>query len=406
MTADREQVVALLGAMPGAERLLEALADRHDVHLVGGPVRDLLLGLEPQDIDLVVEGDAVTVARIVAERLGGELRVHERFGTATVAAGELVFDLASARSELYPRPGALPDVAPASLWDDLHRRDFTINSAALALAAPERGTITALPQTRDDLDAGVLRVLHDGSFRDDPTRLVRLARYAARFGFAIDPHTEQLARDAVEGGALRTVSGPRIGHELLRLLADDRAIDALAILAELGVLRALGPGLALDRTLAERLPGGELRSARPLALLACCARASDGDELGAWLDSLGLTAGARDAVLAAAHETGELVTRLRAAQAPSRIARLLRGRPPEVLAVAAALSAEEPVRRWLDELRAIQPDIGGEDLLGAGMAESPALGRALQAAWDAKLDGRAPGRDEQLEVALRVASEQ
>ena len=178
--------------------VLTALRDEPRAWVVGGAVRDLLLGREPGDLDIVVEGDAAAVARRAAARLGGEVLVHERFGTATVRAGATAFDVASARRETYARPGALPDVeAGATLADDLARRDFTVNTFALRLSD---GALTAWPGAEDDLRARVLRVLHDGSFRDDPTRLIRLARYAGRLGFAVEPRT---ARARGGGGRRR-----------------------------------------------------------------------------------------------------------------------------------------------------------------------------------------------------------
>src|SRR5690242_2407442 len=194
----REDLIEALGPHPA----LRALAGEPGVHVVGGAVRDLLLGAVPHELDLVVEGDAAAVAAHAAERLGGRAVVHERFGTATVQTPAATFDLASARTERYPAPGALPEVRTgASLAEDLARRDLTINAIALALAD---ATLTEWPGALDDLAAGVLRVLHDGSFRDDPTRMLRLARYAGRLGFAPDPHTDELLADAV--GAVGTVS--------------------------------------------------------------------------------------------------------------------------------------------------------------------------------------------------------
>ena len=147
------------------------------MYVVGGAVRDALLGQVPRELDLVVEGDAVPVARRAAERVGGALTVHERFGTATVLTDGFAFDLAGARRERYPRPGALPEVElGASIEEDLARRDFTVNAMAVPCSTATR---TDWPGAREDLEAGVLRVLHDRSFVDDPTRMLRLVRYAA-----------------------------------------------------------------------------------------------------------------------------------------------------------------------------------------------------------------------------------
>ena len=168
------------------------------MYLVGGAVRDLLLGGRPLDLDLVVEGDAAAFAA----SLGGELKVHDRFGTSTVTLDGFSYDIARARRETYAHPGALPDVAPAPLAEDLERRDFTVNTLALALAGDRAGELHSVPPALEDLDARRLRVLHDQSFIDDPTRLFRLVRYATRLGFEIEPHTRALAERAIAGGAL------------------------------------------------------------------------------------------------------------------------------------------------------------------------------------------------------------
>src|SRR4051794_32180235 len=168
----------LLERMRGPE--LDALRGEPRVHVVGGAVRDALLGTRPRELDVVVEGEAPPVARRAAERLGGEVVVHDRFGTATVRAPGATFDVVSARTETYPAPGALPEVQlGATIAQDLARRDFTVNAIALGLD----GTLTAFPGAVEDVRAGRLRVLHDASFEDDPTRLLRMARYAARLGF-------------------------------------------------------------------------------------------------------------------------------------------------------------------------------------------------------------------------------
>ena len=155
-------LLARIRALPGASSLLERLdPDGPPVHLVGGSVRDLLLERTPPELDLVVEGDVAPVAA----RLGGEIRSHGRFGTATVTVDGRTFDLARARRESYARPGALPDVEPAELSEDLKRRDFTVNTGAIALTGPQPGTFVSDPHLPSDLETHVLRVLHDAELR-------------------------------------------------------------------------------------------------------------------------------------------------------------------------------------------------------------------------------------------------
>ena len=160
------------------ERLLPALDGLAPSYLVGGAVRDLLRGADAVDLDVAVDGDARSVARALAERLGGTAREHERFRTATVRADDLSVDLATTRRESYPEPGVLPLVEEAGLGDDLARRDFTINAMALGLSGDDLGHLYDPREGLTDLDEGVVRVLHDGRFRDDPTRLLRAASAA------------------------------------------------------------------------------------------------------------------------------------------------------------------------------------------------------------------------------------
>jgi len=390
-----------LATTPGGATVLEALAGTRAVWLVGGAVRDLLLGETPPDLDLVVEGDAAAAARTAAERLGGESVVHDRFGTATVRGEAVSFDLAVTRSETYAVPGALPDVAPADLRADLTRRDFTVNAIALGLSPDVAGRLEAIPQAWEDLAARRLRVLHAASFTDDPTRLLRLVRYAARLGFAPETETERLARAAVADGAIQTVSGPRLGSELLLLTTEPAPLAALELAATLGVAGALEPRLAPDRDLADRalalLPGDGRRG---LVVLATACTRMDRVTLSGWLDRLGFPASTREVVVAAATEGPALAAALAAATRPSEIAVAVGRRPPEAVAVGGALGPEPAARTWLDELRHIRLEIGGEDLMGAGVPEGPDVGRGLAAALAARLDGAAASREAELQAAL------
>jgi tRNA nucleotidyltransferase (CCA-adding enzyme) len=381
-------------ALPAAGPLLERLGDEPGIYVVGGAVRDLLLGCQPVDLDLVVEGDAAGVA----ERLGGSVVVHDRFGTSTVRLDGFTYDIARARTETYERPGALPDVTPASLEEDLRRRDFTVNALAIALD----GAVTALPGAMDDLENRRLRVLHDQSFIDDPTRLLRLARYASRLGFEVEAHTLELVRAAVRAGALRTVSGPRIGAELRLLSREPDPVAAFETLRGLELDTAIESGFGLTdpelarRALAELPADGR----RDLLVLAIALRGVESPaEL---LDRLGFEAGEREVIVSARDAAG-LAEALNAASKPSEIAGAASMAAPEQVALAAALGAHEPAREWLERLRHVRLEIDGRDLLAAGVPEGPAIGRGLQAALDAKLDGQAPGREGELEVAIAAA---
>lgn len=363
------------------------LRGRADVWLVGGAVRDALLGVTPRELDFVVEGDAIAVAR----ELGDLVAAHDRFGTATVAGA----DLASARTETYPEPGALPEVRlGASVAEDLARRDFTVNAIAVRLSD---GEVAAWPGAAEDLEHGVLRVLHDASFTDDPTRLLRLARYAARLGFEPDPLTARLAAEAGVG----TVSPGRLGEELRLLLTEPlpaalERLDGLAHGREV-VHPALSVEALVVRQVLDLCDSGE-------AALAACLTGVPAADLRRRLDDLAFPAAARDTVLAAATRAGDLAGRLAevAGGPPSAIWATCRHERAETVAVAGATggqAAREAARRWLGELRDTRLAITGHDLVAGGL-EGAAVGEALDRALAAALDGEAPTRDAQLAAAL------
>jgi tRNA nucleotidyltransferase (CCA-adding enzyme) len=392
--AEARDLLERVRALPAARPLLPA----GHVYVVGGAVRDVLLGGAPIDLDLVVEGDAEAYAR----SLGGTLTGHDRFGTATVVLDGHTYDVARSRRETYAHPGALPDVEPAPLAEDLGRRDFTINAIALALAG---GKLTASPRAFEDLGARRLRVLHDASFIDDPTRLFRLVRYASRLGFEIEPHTLSLANEAIEAGALGTVSGSRIGAELRLLAREEDPVGAYVALRELALDRAIHPEFGLDdealaRRALELLPAD---ARRDRLVLAVAGRRVPAAEFARMLDATAFEAEDRDAIVASAGRAKELARALAVAQAPSEIAAAATDAPAELVALAGALGPERQARQWLEALRHVRLSINGRDLLAAGVPEGPAIGRGLRAALAAKLDQRARGREQELAEALSAA---
>lgn len=396
--------------LPGMDRILPALAGLPSAYLVGGAVRDLLRGALGVDLDIAVEGEARAAARELAARLSGEAREYERFGTATVRLPNghgLVFDLATTRREIYERPGALPLVEPAPLGEDLARRDFTINAMAVGLTGDDLGHLYDPHGGVVDLRSGAVRVLHDQSFIDDPTRLLRAVRYEARLGFEMDPDTERLARVAAAERALDTVSGARVRDELMDLLRELEVPAAVERLHALGLDRALHPALVADAELvaSAALGATAIGADRGRSALAALVPRDSG-ALGAWLADLHLTAPARQAIVRAARSAPRLARELRRGLRPSEVHALLRGEPPEALALALALGAPaDPILRFVTELRAVRLEITGDDVRAAGIPESPALGRALEKTLQRKLDGEISGRDEELRVALEVARE-
>jgi tRNA nucleotidyltransferase (CCA-adding enzyme) len=363
-----EQLGERLSALPGIQRLRAAAADL-PAYLVGGAVRDLLLGRDRADMDVAVEGDVGELAR----RVGGEVRRHERFATAAVLLGGLEVDLAATRSEAYPRPGALPEVRSAPLAADLARRDFTVNAMAVPLAGhpelidPHGGL--------EDLQRGQLRVLHQGSFVDDPTRALRAARYAARYGFTLEPQTAELCRRT----DLSTVSRDRRDAELRKLAAEPEAGRGFGVLAEWGVLDLEPDAVSLARAV------GELAATEP------------------WREVVTRA----DAVLAAALGRGVGQARELASAEPARPSEAVeraRGRSGVELALARALGAEW-LDRYITEWRRVRLEIDGRDLIEQGVQEGPAVGRGLREALRAKLDGEVHGRAQELRAALAAARE-
>jgi tRNA nucleotidyltransferase (CCA-adding enzyme) len=403
-TADLRERVRRL---PGMERLLRALDGLPPTYLVGGWVRDLLRGELPErGPDLTVEGDAPLVARALADRLRGEVREFERFRTAIVRIGDVEVDLVTSRRETYDEPGALPRVEAARLREDLARRDFAVNAMAIGLKGDDLGHLYDPHGGLSDLDASVLRVLHERSFTDDPTRLLRGVRFEARLGFGFDPDTEVLAREAVGAGALATVSADRTGRELVKILEETEAPAAVRRLKALEIHTALHPALDPDpEQVASAALGAVTLGANRVTSELAAMVVGDPQELDLWVAALPLEARDRDAVSRAARVAPRICTALREQEhTPSELRALLGSEPPEALALALALGAPaEPVLRWATSLSAVGLEIGGDDLLEAGVPEGPAIGRALEETLRRKLDGLVDGRDEELETALALA---
>jgi tRNA nucleotidyltransferase (CCA-adding enzyme) len=427
----RERIAHLLEkllppALTSRIETVAAVSRRHGVavYLVGGFVRDLLLGRENRDLDLVVEGDGIEFATWLAETLDGRVRAHRAFLTAVVVDPEgFHIDVATARSEFYRAPAALPEVQTSALRQDLFRRDFTINTLAIRLGPEPTPELIDYFGGRRDLKEKTLRVLHSLSFIDDPTRILRAVRLELRLGFRISPETLHLAEVALSEGVFDHLSGSRLRDELSLLLDDPAfALRGIERLAELGVLRALDPLLELEETVRGRLR--EARAAHdwyrlegiadPPAeawrlLLMALAADFDEENLTRLADRL-MLAGEDRRIL-----TG-FPSRLAAAR--SALERQGEPRPHEAVQALGPLYGEdllllmaegdETVRVWvhryLTELRGLKLKIRGADLLAAGLPPGPRIGEALRATLEARLDGRID-ETEELRYALAFLAE-
>ncbi|HEU0335504.1 MAG TPA: CBS domain-containing protein [Gaiellaceae bacterium] len=392
-----------------------ALGDRAEgVYLVGGTVRDILLGERGFDVDIAVEGDAIAFARDLARALGGRVTPHEKFGTAVVSYGDGGrVDVVTTRTELYDAPASLPSVERAGLREDLFRRDFTINAMAASLKAADFGRLVDPFGGRRDLSEGVLRVLHNLSFIDDPTRIFRAVRYEARYGFRLDEHSARLARGCVEMGLVGDLSSARLRDELVALLEEHEAPHALVRLGELGAERAVHPGLRADEE-AERLLGRALALRQELHLdvpvwrlgTAVLARDLEANEALDWLARLKVRRRDAERIAGAVAIAPRIVERLRAdGLAPADVVALADPYAPDAPLLALALDATlEPLRDYFQRLRDVRLEVTGADLAGLGLGESPRVGEVLGELRRRKLNGELDGRESELAAARELVA--
>ena len=398
---------------PNAFQQLMAVAEKASalgmsLYLVGGTVRDALLGTPVKDLDIVVEGDASLLASEVSRSGGGDVSVYSQFGTATVKLDGQRFDLATARREAYVRPGALPRVTPSIIQEDLGRRDFSINAMAIALSGPAPGELLDPHGGKEDLKLGVIRTLHAQSFVDDATRMLRAIRYEQRLNFRLEEDTQRSLLDAIEGRMLDTVSGARIRAELALIFGEPHPDAVLSRCAELGILQAIHP----------RLGGGE-------GVEAVASHASGKDPL-AYLAALSYPLSVR--------EGESLVHRLRM---PSRWAQTVKdtialrlkwedgpsagpriGDPAlpsaqlcelldqfSLVSVQTnALLAESPqiksaMELYLNRLRHVRPSLRGKDIIALGADQGPLVGEVLRELNNARIEGRIATRQEEVQMA-------
>ena len=419
------------GALPEATGALvgrvatEAASQGTRIHLVGGPVRDLILGRPLVDVDLVVEGDARQLAEAIAERSAtGDVEVvaHDRFGTVRLQGEAAHVDLASLRSETYAHPGALPTVAAGDFAQDARRRDFSINALYWPLAGddPTRRVPVLDPEGGlEDLAAGRLRILHPRSFHDDPTRAWRAARFVARLGVKLDRGSRAALRSALRDGAFGAVSGERYRREWQHSVAESHhgahVGQVLSRLGEWHVLGALEPGLVLERecvaplrrlsrVIAEpawptaRWRGWEAALAIWLAPLPASLRRRT-------LDRFAVRGEAAKRIAGFGRIADRTLKQLGKARGRGAVDGLLAPLPEEsvqALYALAPVSVRRRMLRWGAEDRRRRPPVNGADLVELGLA-GPEVGRALARIRAGFLDGEIVNREEALALAEEIA---
>jgi tRNA nucleotidyltransferase (CCA-adding enzyme) len=407
-----EELTRLDRLQPVFEAVAAASEQVDGVYLVGGTVRDILLGERSFDVDVAVEGDAIALARALAGALGGRVRAHAKFGTAVVLYGESErVDVVTARTEFYDAPAALPTVEHATIREDLFRRDFTINAMAVSLRGADFGRLVDPFGGRRDLAAGRVRVLHNLSFIDDPTRIFRAIRYENRYGFRMDEHTARLARGCVEMGLVGDLSSARLRDELVALLEEGEIGHSILRLAELGAAVAIHPHLAADEEAVSLI-----RRARELSArygieipawrlgLAALARRMPSDEVYGWLTRLKVRRRDADRVAAAVTVGARLAARLAAGEdvAPSEVVALAEPYAPDAPLFALALGDAPALHRYFAELQAVRLEVTGADLAELGLGESPRVGEVLAELRRRKLNGELDGRESELDAAREL----
>jgi len=390
----------------GLTKFAGELAQRRgqNLYLVGGVVRDLLLRRLNFDLDLVVEGDAVSLTKEIAKMMPAKVVIHARFGTAKLQKEPWTIDLATARSETYAKPGALPTVKPGTIQDDLFRRDFTINAMAVELNPSRYGQLLDLYGGRNDLRQKLLRVLHQKSFVDDATRIWRGLRYEQRLEFQLEPATLKLLRRDID--YLDTISGDRLRHELELVLKEAYPEKVLWRVGELSVLAKLHPALQSNGWLAQKFAQARQFSSPDLpsiglylGLLCYSLSTEENEQL---ISRLRFPKPLAQTLRDTLHLKANLALLANAEIAPSNIYSRLHGYS-SVAIVANLIATDSPAVRqnlelFLNKLRYIRAALNGEDIKRLGVTEGPRIREILSLLLQARLDGKVTSRKDEEEL--------
>ena len=384
-------------------RLISDVSEAHGLqaYLVGGAVRDALLGLPVGDMDIVVAGLTPDFARHAARALNARIAKRSQFNTFALDIGGRRIDIAMARQETYARPGALPTVSPGTMEHDLARRDFTINAMAASVNAGSFGELLDPMDGWGDLRRRLVRVMHDAGFQDDATRILRAVRYVVRLGFSLEAKTERLLRR--DTAYLDAISAARLRHEFMRVLQEGRAVSTLDMLHRLGALQAVHPALTLEaRTLAALRRAAEYEYAdKPALLLSILAYGMTAADKDAFIRRLRLPSRwalvFRDTELAKSAVQDDPSIR-----EFSRSEIYMRLRPLDEAAILGCAIREhnsiaaQRLTLFLNELRHIKPMLNGGDMLTLGVPQGPQIGELLESLLIARLDGQVSTRQDEI----------
>ncbi len=381
---------------------------------MGGFVRDLLLGIENLDVDLVIEGDGIDFAIQFADKMAGKVKTHKDFGTAVLIFPDgFKLDIATSRREFYPRPASLPRVTPASLREDVFRRDFTVNTMAIDINLNSFGNLIDFFAGQKDIKEKRVGILHSKSFIEDPTRIFRAIRFEQRYGFTIEDKTLRLIKDALRRGLLQKLSGERIREELVQILEEDRPGRGLKRMQELGVLKTLHPRMRLDEEKEEKLDHlvdvfarfeilFNKRVKGWLIRLLLLLEDLNGAELKEFCRRYRFNKEERESILKGKNKAKELQEKLKTSEflKPSSIYYLLQPLSQEILLFTIARAEEKGIEKrifdYLSKLKNIKIQVDGNDLKQMGYKPSPEFTQILEELKKAKLDGEIETREEEL----------
>ncbi len=372
-----------------------------EAYLVGGSVRDLVLGREPNDPDIVVTGNGPRFARALTAQIKGEVTSVSQFGTAVIQSPQGRVDVATARSETYSSPAALPEITPSNMEDDLKRRDFSVNAMALSLLPSNWGELLDPYKGFADCARSRIRILHDASFQDDPTRILRSVRYEVRLGFSLEVETaEVLERDL---SYIDRLTSARLVAELRKILEEPERANILRKAEAEGIIGAISPSLRVAESGLKTME--QLDSADELLYLACMTSSLTEEEADAVIARLEpdrewqavIRGAAAFRVTASVLESADLL--------PSDVVELLERVPVPVLEfqrIAGPRTRQrDHIEAYLRRHREIRPETTGDDLAAQGVPRGPVMGKLLHELKTAKLDGKVTSQQDEFELVRR-----
>jgi tRNA nucleotidyltransferase (CCA-adding enzyme) len=379
-------------------------------YIVGGSVRDLLRGEANLDIDIVIEGDGISFARAFGEKLHAKVRTHQKFATAQIVTDKMKLDVATARTEYYESPAALPKVETSSIKKDLYRRDFTINTLAIKLNPRDFGFLIDFFGGQRDLREKAIRVLHNLSFVEDPTRAFRAVRFSERFGFKISRHTENLIKSAIEMDLFNMLSGPRLFEELRLAFHETEPIKTLRKLSDMGLLKVIHPGLVFTTELETTLKAMqetlswfnllflEEKTDKGVLYLMALLSGLKEEDIKAVVDRLAPPPKVRDVLLQGIPLAKNILRKFPSGD-PAEIHKLLSNLKLEVVLVLMALSKDREkqkmISHYLTELRHVKTALKGEDLKRMGIHPGPVYSKILTKLLEEKLRGNLKTREDE-----------